>query len=478
MSLFWEIVIISILLGTIFVIIMENRNPFKTLAWVLVLTFVPVVGIIIYIAFGMNNRHRRLISAERLSVLKDHITRNYKEEINPIVPAADAQPDEDDPHIKLKNVLYTTNQSYVLHGNSVEPFINFDDMLEHMLADMDNAKKHIHFLFFKFEHDAIGDRVADMLIKKAQQGLEVRVMYDDIACFTVSKKFYKRMAENGIEVTPFARVYIPFLTRNTNYRNHRKIVVIDGEIGYLGGMNIAERYSVGVHGGIWRDTHMRLQGPAVSELQTAFLVDWQFASEKFVHEDKYYPKVASAGNIDVQIATSGPMDKWDVNVHGFIEAITQARKYVYLQSPYFLPTETLLYAMHNAAMAGVDIRLMIPIRGDKGILPPLASRSYIRTILNSGVKVYFYDNGYLHAKTIVADDNMASIGSTNIDFRSLEQDFEVNAYIYNQDFAKQMKQIFIDDMKYCKEIKLEDWKNRPKIEKIKESFARLFSPLL
>lgn len=469
MGLYGYIALFLLLVGTIFVIVLENRNPVKTLAWVMVLTFVPIFGFVAYILFGMNNRSRRLISTGRYACLKSHVPKNYDESV--IL----ARPESND---TLAEVAHSVNYAYLLGGNSVETYTHFDSFFPAMLEDIRRARHHVHVLFFKIEDDAIGNELADLLIDKVKEGVEVRLLYDDIANFSVRKRFYRRMSRNGVQVVPFARVYIPFLSRNTNYRNHRKVTVIDGEIGYIGGMNIAERYSKGIRGGIWRDTHLRIAGPAITELQTVFLIDWQFATGKFVDGACYYPKVLPQGSMQVQIVKCGPMNRWDVMKHAFVDIISRSRKYVYVQSPYFIPTDSILMAMQNAALAGVDVRLMIPYRGDKGILPPLASKSYLKEILIAGVKVYFYMDGYLHSKTIVSDDSFATIGSTNIDVRSLEQNFEANAFVYDREFAVRMKEIFLEDMKHTKQITWREWKRRPYLEKAKESFARLFAPLL
>ena len=469
MNIWIQLVLLVILLSIIFVIITENRNPYKTLAWCLVLIFVPILGLFLYIFVGIDNRHKRLISDAKYEELKANVP-----EIN---PEAISKKDLGR-YTNLSNIMYSTNLAHVLDGNEVQPYIDCREMYEALLKELEKATDHIHMMFFKFEEDEIGRAIADLMIKKAHEGVKVRFMYDDFANIQVRKRFYKKMADEGIEVRPFARVIIPFISPNSNYRNHRKMVVIDGKVGFVGGMNVAKRYADGIHGGIWRDTHIRISGPAVAELQTAFLVDWSFESGQFLNESRYYPHIEPAGNITMQIATSGPMDKWDNIKHGFAEIISRARRYVYIQSPYLLPTGPILMAIQNAALAGVDVRMMIPIRGDKGILPPLASRSYVSELLKAGVKVYFYDNGYLHSKTIVSDDEFLTIGSTNIDFRSFEQNFEVNAFIYDADMARQMKQVFLDDERYCKVITEENWAKRSVFAKLKESFARLFSPLL
>ncbi|MBS7302394.1 MAG: cardiolipin synthase, partial [Bacteroidales bacterium] len=325
--------------------------------------------------------------------------------------------------------------------------------------------------------DKVGRKVGEKLRELAARGLEVRVTYDSAANLT-RYKFYRWLRKGGVQVHSFLPVILPFLTSTTNYRNHRKIVVIDGKVGYLGGMNIADRYSKGIRGGVWRDTHARIQGPAAAELQTAFLVDWQYCSRRFVSGDRYFPCVEPCGDSIVQIATSGPMDEWKVTMQGMIRLITQAQRYVYIESPYFIPTEPVMLALKNAALSGVDVRIIIPYYGDKGVLVPLASRSYVEEALIAGVKIYFYGGGYLHSKTLVSDGTVCTVGSTNLDVRSFEQDFEINAFIYDAAVSRKLRDAFLSDMENSTRVTLEQWRKRSTWEKFKESFARLFSPIL
>lgn len=462
-----EILIGLALVSTIILVIAENRRPVRTLAWIMVLSFLPVVGLVLYFLFGINKRNVRLVSDEDLKKFKANTVNLFALQVR-----SDPGGCSD-----LVRLLWGTNMAFPLCGNDVKVYTLFDPMLEDMLRDLSSARHHIHFEFFKFEDDPIGQKVAEVLIEKAQSGVEVRVQYDDAANLS-RKKFFKHLERNGVLVKPFIKVIIPFLSSNTNYRNHRKIVVIDGKVGYLGGMNIAERYSTGIQGGIWRDTHIRVIGPAVSELQTAFLVDWQFSSGEFIGSRKYYPEVEQSGNITMQIATSGPMDEWKVIMQGMVQMISQSRSYVYIESPYLIPTEPVLFALKNAALSGVDVRIIIPYRGDRGVIVPFASRSYVGELLSAGVRIFFYSNGYMHSKTAVSDDRVLTIGSTNMDVRSYEQDFEVNAFIYDSALAFKMKEIFFDDEAHSKEADPLEWGKRPVLKKFSESLARLLSPLL
>lgn len=468
MRIWIEVCVALILFSTIIVIIAENRHPVKTIAWVLVLFFLPVVGMFLYFFFGMNKKDERLIKDGDLRKLKNNTADLYSEQVVESPYSA---------HKDLVNLLWTTNMAYPLKGNDLKVYTEFDDMFAELMADLNAAKDHIHFEFFIFQDDEIGRQVSEVLIRKAHEGLDVRVQYDDVSNLRW-KPFFRKMIREGVMVQPFIKVVLPILSRNTNYRNHRKVVVIDGKIGYLGGMNIAKRYSVGIHGGKWRDTHCRITGPAVSEMQTSFLVDWQFSSKELLTGLRYYPKIEPQGDVMMQIATSGPMDKWQVIMQGIVRMITHTKNYIYIQSPYLIPTESILFALRNAALSGVDVRIMIPYRGDKGILPPLATRSFVQEVLDAGVKVYFYESGYMHSKAIVADDKVCTIGSANMDVRSYEQDFEINAFIYDEAVAKTLKAAFLKDQKICHPVDPLKWPKRGRWRRFKESLARIVSPLL
>ena len=461
--------ILTIIIGTILVIIFENRNPVKTIAWCMVLTFMPVIGLLLYIVFGMDNRQRRQIKDEDLRRLKAITETRQSDNIASVTSVQ---------YEKLACMLRNMNQAYPLEGNNVEIMTDFSTMSDRLVADIESARHHINMLFFKFEDDAAGRRIADALIRKAEEGVQVRLIYDEAGNLMVPRRFYKRLRKNGIQVRGFIRIFLPILSRDYNSRNHRKVVVIDGKTGYMGGMNIAQRYAEGLNWGIWRDTHMRITGPAVSELQTSFLTDWQFTKGDEPDLDSMYPYNPPCGNTLMQIVTGGSMDKWNVMMQAYMTAIASAKSHAYLQSPYFIPPEPIMKALQNAALGGVDVRVMIPYRGDKGILPPWASRSYIKEALNAGIKIYLYRKGYMHSKTMTIDDSFVTIGSTNIDFRGFEQDFEINAFMYDEDLARKQREIFLEDQKDAELIDPMEWDKRPLIDKAKESVARIFSQVL
>ena len=464
-----QVFVLTIILGTILVIISENRNPVKTIAWCVVLAFMPVIGLLLYILFGMDNRHRRLIKEDDLSRLKG---------ITEIIQGEDISSDIPTQYKPLAGMLHKMNRAYPLSGNNVEIITDFQTMSDRLIADIGSARQHINMLFFKFEDDEVGRRIADALIKKAEEGVQVRLIYDDAGNLMVPRRFYKKLRKHGLQVRGFIKIFLPILSRDYNSRNHRKVVVIDGKVGYMGGMNIAQRYAEGLKWGIWRDTQIRIMGPAVSELQTSFLTDWKFTKGDTPDLGLMYPYNAPCGNTLMQIVPGGPMDKWNAMMQAYMTAIVSARSYAYLQSPYFIPPEPIMKVLQNSALSGVDVRVMIPYRGDKGVLPPWASRSYIKEALNAGISMYLYRKGYMHAKTLVIDDSLVTIGSTNLDFRGFEQDFEINAFMYDENLARQQRDIFLEDQKDAELIDPIEWDKRPLLDKAKESAARIFSQVL
>lgn len=464
----FDIIYFGAIISTIVVVILDNRNPVKTMAWILVLMFLPIVGLVFYFFFGRSQRRERIIGKKSYGRLLKKPMAEY------LAQDPSALPEEYERLIKL---FQHTNQSLPFEGNRVDTYTSGYSMLQALLRELQKAEKHIHIEFYIFEDDSIGRMVRDVLIEKARSGVEVRVIYDDVGCWHVPNVFFEKMMEAGIEVRSFLKVRFPLFTSKVNYRNHRKIVVIDGVVGFVGGMNLAERYMRGFSWGIWRDTHIMLQGKAVHGLQSAFLLDWYFVDRTLITASRYFPKIDSHGNSLVQIVTSEPIGPWKEIMQGLTMAISGARKYFYMQTPYFLPTEQILAAMQSAALAGVDVRLMLPEHADNRITH-LGSRSYLADVLRAGVKVYFYKKGFLHSKLMVSDDMLSTVGSTNLDFRSFEHNFEVNAFMYDMETALQMKEIFMLDQRECNQIFLKNWVKRPWIQKALESVVRLLAPLL
>ena len=470
-----EFIIISVYvvvtLAAMVAVLMDNGQPAKTMAWIMVLIFLPVVGFVLYFFFGRNTRKERMISQRSLDQLTKRSMLEFAEQKDLKIP------DEQEALVKL-----FTNQNWALpfKDNEVDIFTNGYDFFHSLLRDIGKAKHHVHIDSYIFNDDALGYMVADELIEKAQQGVEVRVIYDDVGCWNVKSDFFERMREAGIEVHAFMPVKFPAFTGKVNYRNHRKLCVVDGKTGYIGGMNIATRYIQGRSGQAWRDTHLRIRGGAVYGIQRAFLVDWYFVDRTLISNRRFYPDVSEKVRNDclIQIVTSSPISPWPDIMQGYVRILLQAKHYVYMETPYFLPTEPVMFAMRTAALAGVDVRLMIPYKTDAKLVE-WASRSYVTQTVESGVKVYLYKAGFNHSKLLVSDDALCTVGSTNIDFRSFENNFESNAFIYDIQMARRLKEVFLQDVR--ESVLLEDVKDlghQTFIQHLWESLVRLVSPLL
>lgn len=462
---------VAIMIPAIIRVLLDNRQPAKTMAWILVLAFMPFVGIIFYIFFGQNTRKERHISDRSMDQLTKRSMLEFVEQENLHLPANNKP---------LMNLFTNQNWAFPFKDNRVDIFTDGYEFICSLLYNIGKAQHHIHLDTYIFEDDALGYLVADALIDKAEQGVEIRVIYDDVGCWKVKDSFFERMRDAGIDVHAFMPVRFPAFTSKVNYRNHRKLCVIDGKVGFIGGMNIARRYVKGTGKQPWRDTHLRIEGGGVYALQRAFLIDWYFVDRTLITNRVYYPPVDIhiSNSSLVQVVTSSPIAPWPDIMQGYVRILLQAQKYVYMETPYFLPTEPVLFAMRTAALAGVDIRLMIPRKADAKLVE-WASRSYVMEAIEAGVKVYLYMGGFNHSKLLVSDDNLCTVGSTNIDFRSFENNFEANAFFYDEEMAQRIKAIYLKDE--SQSILVDDvsyFVKRPFMKRLFESIVRLLSPLL
>ena len=461
---------VIVALAAIIHVLMDNRQPAKTMAWVLVIGFIPVIGVVFYLFFGINHRKERIISQGQMDELTKRSMLSFVGQHNFRVPERQKP---------LVDLFVNQNLALPFKDNQIDIMTDGYAFFPELLKDIAEATHHIHINIYIFEDDALGRLVADALMTKARQGVKVRLIYDDVGCWRVDNRFFEQMREAGVEVVPFLPVRFPSFTSKVNYRNHRKIIVIDGRVGYIGGMNIARRYVSDK----WRDTMLRVQGGVVYALQRAFLVDWYFVDHTLITDRIYYPPVseeltAKNHQLVAQVVTSGPMARYPEIMQGFVRIILAARRYIYIETPYFLPNEPILFALKTAALAGVDVRLMCPLYSDARFLD-WASRSYLREIHEAGAKIYLYEPGFLHSKLLISDDSLVSCGSTNVDFRSLENNFEANVFVYDEGTALRLKKIFLDDQSQA--VLLSDVPNwlHPKFyARLWESFTRLVSPLL
>ena len=451
-------------------VLMEHRQPAKTIAWVLVLSFLPLVGIVLYFFFGRRTRKNRHIWEKSLNQLTKRSMIEFAEQKQLELP---------EEHKELIQLFVNQNFALPFKNNETDVYVSGYEFFPALLAEISKATHHIHIVSYIIDNDPLGRLLRDALIDKARKGIEVRLLFDDVGSWKTPNRFFEQMREEGIEVHPFMPVRFPAFTGKVNYRNHRKIIVIDGKVGFIGGMNLAQRYVKGHKGIMWRDTHVKISGAAVYGLQRAFLIDWFHADRTLITDRKYYPDTTITPNNNlIQIVTSSPTNVWEELEQGYIKILLSAKRYVYMETPYFLPTEPIFFAMRTAALSGVDVRLMVSLKTDSKLVQ-MASRSYLTQTIQAGVKVICYEEWFNHTKLLVADDNVATIGSANIDFRSFENNFEANAFFYDKSMAQRIKDIFLTDETKCVPLeKIKEINHKSFIYRLWESVVRLLSPLL
>lgn len=456
---------------------MENRNPSRTMAWLLVLILLPVVGVFLYLYIGQNHRKKKTFIKKRkhdYEVLRQLLKEQASFSKNSYIFKETFK----DLRGRLVPLLMNNTQSPITVNNQSQILKNGDNTYSQILTAIKEAKDHIHMEYFIIKESEIGFKIQQALIERAKAGVKVRLIYDAVGCWKASKKFFLAMQDAGVELYPFLPVTIPLFGSRLNYRNHRKILVIDGIIGFLGGINIGDEYlGKNPRLGYWRDTHLKIKGEALYVLQSIFLMDWHFVSGEELDGRRYFPKQGHCGEQMIQIAASGPDSYWESIHQAYFTAINSATDRVYFVTPYLIPDEGILMALKTAALSGVDVRIILPGRYDHKTVF-WASRSHFMELLEAGVKIYEYQKGFIHSKIVIADNNFASIGTANMDIRSFQLNFEVNAFIYDTSFNKEMYEDFLQDLKDCKEILLVEHKKRGISYRVKESIARLFSPIL
>ncbi len=472
-----EILHIVIIIPLSAKIIIDTKNVSKTLAYLLLIIFVPVIGILIYFFIGVNYRKNRFYNFK--------IKRNEELFIRVQNIIADAhasvinqKKNEIHQFRNTINFLFKGSRSLLTSGNHVELLVNGEEKFPKVFSVIAQAKHHIHLEYYIYECDEIGQSLGELLIKKAQEGVIVRFLYDDFGSSKIGKRFLKKLRQAGVETSPVNKIRFKLFANRLNYRDHRKIIVVDGEHVFSGGINVSDTYINKPGKAYWRDTHLYLRGNGAFYFQFLFLTNWVFATEKPIISIRDYFKETrlKAGDKLIQVATSGP-DVVPSIMLSTTSTIYEAEERIYITTPYFIPVEPVLNALKTQALAGLDVRLLVPKKGDS-IFVNAAAYSYYEELLENGVRVFFYEKGFIHAKTMLVDSNFSCIGSANMDVRSQELNFEVNTHIYNHDINQKLYSIFLDDLENSREISLDQWKKRPKIKVFGEHLARLISPLL
>jgi len=474
--LFPFIIIFNIALG-FSIIFLEHKDASSAWAWLMVLLFIPILGFFLYLIFGKPLNKRQIFTWDTKSKL------GVKKAVQ--AQMRDIEEDQfvfkDDRLAQYKDLYYLhlrNNDAILTMDNQVEIFKDGNDKFNALISDLEKAKDHIHLLYYIIRHDALGQRISDILIKKVNEGVEVRLLYDDMGSRRLSRRYIRRLRNAGVHVESFFPSKIPKVNFKINYRNHRKLAIIDGKIGYIGGFNIGDEYlGESKKFGYWRDTHLKIRGNAVLNMQTRFILDWNQASrEDILYEDRFYCAMPK-GDVGVQIVSSGPESDWEQIKNGYIKMIMSAKEKIYIQTPYFIPDESLRDALRIAALSGVEVNIMIPNKPDHPFVY-WATLSHIGDMLDAGAKVFIYQKGFMHAKTIVIDGNIASVGTANIDVRSFRLNFEVNAFLYDFGLAKRLVDAFEEDALHSTQMTKKLYVRRSLGIRFKESISRLLSPVL
>ena len=460
-------------------IIYETYSSTKALAYLFFCIFVPVIGILFYLAFGINYWQRKLYTKK--SSENEAMLQELKREIVQYNESTiDLEPNASDESTELAAMLLKDLQSPLTRHNRVKLLLNGEEKFPELLQCLREAKHHIHLEYYIYEQDKIGCAIIDILISKAKEGVKVRFIYDDFGSPSIKKKIEKRMCEAGIEIYPFSKVHFYLLANRINYRNHRKIVIVDGITGFTGGINVSDKYINNKETELyWRDTHLRIDGPGVYYLQYIFITDWNFCcGEKIKPEAIYFGhNAAIKEDILVQVAASGPDSVQPSILFSILQAIYLAKKEILITTPYFIPGDAVVYALRIAAQSGLTVKLLVPGKCDSRLVNS-ASRAHYEELLIAGVEIYVYNKGFVHSKTLVTDGTLSIIGTANMDHRSFELNFEVNAIIYDTNFAEKMRQVFFEDLKYTEKLNAEEWYKRSLLIKLPEKLARLLSPSL
>src|SRR5690625_1574910 len=459
------------------VIFFERKHASSTWAWLMVLFFIPIAGFILYLIFGRKLSGHQIFTWDTKSKLG--VKKEVKSQLRAIENNEFTFKDKGLTDYKDLYYLHLKNNDAIYsQDNKVDIYTDGKAKFTALVNDLENAQDHIHLLYYIIRDDELGNKIADVLIKKAQAGVEVRLLYDDMGSRSLGRKYIQRLTDGGVLVDAFFPPKIPKINLKINFRNHRKLAIIDGEIGYIGGFNIGDEYlGKDKNFGYWRDTHLRIYGDAVRNMQTRFILDWNQASRNDIgYEDRYYIG-ASGGDVGIQIVSSGPDSDWEQIKYGYIKMILSAKEYIYIQTPYFIPDESLMDALRIAALSGIKIKLMIPNKPDHPFVY-WATLSHVGDLLKAGAEAYMFQNGFLHAKPIVVDGKISSVGTANIDVRSFNLNFEVNAFLYDKAIAQLLVEAFEHDITLSTQMTEKLYNKRSLGIRFKESISRLLSPIL
>ncbi|GAB1462390.1 cardiolipin synthase [Pedobacter sp.] len=478
-----EILYLLLLGFTCLRIVFDTRSVSKTLAYLLFAVFVPIVGVVFYFSFGINYRKRKIYDK------KLNVDENFKKEINELLKAHDLEEAIHNDTVLVRFELLIkllankkSGGAFLLPNNNIRLLFNGENKFSELIKDLQQAKHHIHIEYYIYENDRIGNTIKEILKAKAKEGVKVRVIYDDFGSKGIRRNIARELNESGVEAFPFNKIKLLLLANRLNYRNHRKIVIVDGIIAFTGGINISDKYINDESQTIfWRDTHVRINGAGVFALQQIFISDWNFCSGQRlrVAGNNYFPfkNMETYGNAKLQVVSSGPDSDRPNILFAILKAIQTAKSEILLTTPYYIPDESLQQTLVMTALSGVEVKLLVPKEGDSKLVDSV-SRIYFEELLQAGVKIYLYEKGFIHAKTLVIDGMLASVGTANLDLRSFDLNFEVAALIYDKEIAEQLKNAFYDDLKQTKQLFYTSWVKRSLGRKFLEQVLRLISPFM
>ncbi|MFC0213278.1 cardiolipin synthase [Paenibacillus chartarius] len=474
--LWLTIVLVLFIFQTATILLLEFRDPEKTVAWLLILFILPIIGFVMYYFVAKEYRQRRIVRRKGFRAL-DEMQRSLAQSREKLESLSDMSGYEIRQSPRLFGLLMNMPGSPITKYNEVDVLTNAQHTYPAILQAMEKAEHHIHFEYYTFRDDQIGREFAEMLIRKAQQGVKVRVIVDGVGSYKLKKAFLDRMKRAGVEVCCFLPLVFAFFDKRLNYRNHRKIVVVDGRIGFLGGINVGDEYlGRDMALGFWRDTHLQLKGDCIYYLQQTFLNDWEFTSKQKLTDPLLFPEHERQSVTPVQILPSGPDVHYDAIFELVFSAITAGKRRVWITTPYFIPDRSIQIALKTSALSGVDVRIIFPGLPDSRIVH-LATMSYVKELLHAGVKFYQYRKGFIHAKILLVDDLIATVGTANMDMRSFFSNFEINAVFFDKPMIERLERDFIQDVRDSEEILTAEFEKRSRVQRGKEAVARLLSPL-
>ncbi|MCF8361777.1 MAG: cardiolipin synthase [Prolixibacteraceae bacterium] len=462
----------------VLLVVFENRSPLKSISWILIITLIPVAGVILYFFFGQKYQ-KQILYGRKVAKYQRRINAISRTQLKEL-SSVDMM--KLDPKVASKKdimtLLLNNDNAFLTHNTHVKILNNGSETFADLKQALQKARHHIHLEFYILKFGGIGNEIFDILKEKAKEGVEVRVIYDSVGSYHMPRHKKREYRECGIQLKSFQKVIFPLLSSKVNYRNHRKIVVIDGKIGYTGGLNISDKYiENNPTNTYWRDTFVRIDGNAANALQAIFMNDWYYVTKESIYNDVYFHEEKENRNNLTQIISSGPDSGWHAISQFYFSAITSSTDHVYIASPYFIPNDEISFALKAAALRGIDVKILIPKYSDT-FISRWSTESYLTEMMKAGVKIYHYTKGFLHSKILISDSVLSSIGSANLDYRSLETNFEVNAVFYNEKITEMLTRQFVNDLRYADLLKARKWKKRPLHKKVASSFARLFAPLM